>query len=304
MNDNELRLENEGLELVAWEVYYQDDGSFNAITRSKDTVEEYSKMAYDIYPLCRHSEALALVAGLRERIAALESGQSADMFLALTGEITRLRAELATPAHIPDAVEGVAFQAAADEAFRGWEKDGNPISGVNGYMAARAGFREGAAWQARIVSALQASAMAVPKCKCSMSISVLGDGCRHCQPQEYIDRLHDQMEDDLAMVVPDGWIAVSDRLPEVPEGEEQEVIVCVKRAHNGESYVFSARYLNAFLLYNDDIDGESTTATGWNDVKEHSEYDGWYSRLIDDGSGDEVTHWMPLAASPTPGESK
>jgi len=107
-----------------------------------------------------------------------------------------------------------------------------------------------------------------------------------------------------AMVVPEGWIAVSDRLPEVPEGEEQEVIVCVKRAHNGESYVFSARYLNAFLLYNDDIDDESTTATGWHDVKEHSEYDGWYSKLIDDGSGDEVTHWMPLAASPTPGDSK
>lgn len=104
-----------------------------------------------------------------------------------------------------------------------------------------------------------------------------------------------------AKVVPDGWIAVSDRLPEVPEGEEQEVIVCVKRAHNGESYVFSARYLNTFLLYNDDIDDESTTATGWHDVKEHSEYDGWYSKLIDDGSGDEVTHWMPLAAAPAPG---
>lgn len=36
------------------------------------------------------------------------------------------------------------------------------------------------------------------KCQCSMSISVLGDGCRYCQPQEYIDRLHDQIEDDAA----------------------------------------------------------------------------------------------------------
>ncbi len=34
------------------------------------------------------------------------------------------------------------------------------------------------------------------KCECSMSISVLGDGCRYCQPQEYIDRLHDQIEDE------------------------------------------------------------------------------------------------------------
>lgn len=33
------------------------------------------------------------------------------------------------------------------------------------------------------------------KCKCSFSIRILGDGCRYCQPQEYIDRLHDSMED-------------------------------------------------------------------------------------------------------------
>jgi len=36
------------------------------------------------------------------------------------------------------------------------------------------------------------------RCECSMSISVLGDGCRYCQPQEYIDRLHEQMEDELS----------------------------------------------------------------------------------------------------------
>jgi len=33
------------------------------------------------------------------------------------------------------------------------------------------------------------------KCQCSFSIRILGDGCRYCQPQEYIDRLHDTMED-------------------------------------------------------------------------------------------------------------
>ncbi len=38
------------------------------------------------------------------------------------------------------------LQSLADEAFRKWEKTGNPVSGVNGYMAAKAGFREGAAW--------------------------------------------------------------------------------------------------------------------------------------------------------------
>ena len=27
------------------------------------------------------------------------------------------------------------------------------------------------------------------ECKCSLSIRVLGDGCRYCQPQTYIDFL-------------------------------------------------------------------------------------------------------------------
>lgn len=34
------------------------------------------------------------------------------------------------------------------------------------------------------------------KCNCSMSIRLLGDGCRHCQPQEYIDRLGEWLEDE------------------------------------------------------------------------------------------------------------
>jgi hypothetical protein len=34
------------------------------------------------------------------------------------------------------------------------------------------------------------------KCKCSMSVRVLGDGCRYCQPQGYIDRLHEQIEEE------------------------------------------------------------------------------------------------------------
>lgn len=33
------------------------------------------------------------------------------------------------------------------------------------------------------------------KCQCDFRIRMLGDGCRYCQPQEYIDRLHDTMED-------------------------------------------------------------------------------------------------------------
>jgi len=35
------------------------------------------------------------------------------------------------------------------------------------------------------------------KCKCTFAIRMLGDGCRYCQPQEYIDRMHEQMADDI-----------------------------------------------------------------------------------------------------------
>lgn len=38
----------------------------------------------------------------------------------------------------------------------------------------------------------------VDGCKCSMSISVLGDGCRYCQPQEYIDRLSEMLDEERA----------------------------------------------------------------------------------------------------------
>lgn len=33
------------------------------------------------------------------------------------------------------------------------------------------------------------------ECKCTMAQSITGDGCRYCQPQEYIDRLHEQIND-------------------------------------------------------------------------------------------------------------
>jgi hypothetical protein len=98
------------------------------------------------------------------------------------------------------------------------------------------------------------------------------------------------------------WVPVSERLPEVPQGDEREVIVCVRRAHNNQSYVFSARYLNEYPLYSEfhpDADENGCFhATGWHDVKEHADHDGWYSPLIEVDSGDEVTHWMPLPAAP------
>ena len=38
----------------------------------------------------------------------------------------------------------------------------------------------------------------VDGCRCSMSISVLGDGCRYCQHQEYIDRLSEMLDEERA----------------------------------------------------------------------------------------------------------
>lgn len=34
------------------------------------------------------------------------------------------------------------------------------------------------------------------ECKCSMRIQVLGDGCRYCQPQTYIDKLSEIIDDE------------------------------------------------------------------------------------------------------------
>jgi hypothetical protein len=33
------------------------------------------------------------------------------------------------------------------------------------------------------------------KCACTMRIRILGDGCRYCQPQFYIDSLDDLVSD-------------------------------------------------------------------------------------------------------------
>jgi hypothetical protein len=33
------------------------------------------------------------------------------------------------------------------------------------------------------------------KCKCTFAQSLVGDGCRYCQPQDYIDRLRDEIKD-------------------------------------------------------------------------------------------------------------
>ena len=38
------------------------------------------------------------------------------------------------------------------------------------------------------------------KCQCSLRVRLTGDGCRYCQPQEYIDRLHDSAKEEHAEI--------------------------------------------------------------------------------------------------------
>ena len=66
-----------------------------------------------------------------------------------------LRMAILSAPSAPAKEQGVAMpelelQAAADEAFRAWEKAGDRIPDARAYMAARDGFREGAAWLARL----------------------------------------------------------------------------------------------------------------------------------------------------------
>ena len=51
------------------------------------------------------------------------------------------------------------------------------------------------------------------RCACTFSQRVLGDGCRYCQPQEYIDRLHVILEEErseaaapVELPEPDGFL--------------------------------------------------------------------------------------------------
>lgn len=59
-----------------------------------------------------------------------------------------------------------------------------------------------------------------PRCICTMAQSLTGDGCRYCQPQEYIDRLHEQIYENESEVKEwlDKFISSQKRLD--PEAEK------------------------------------------------------------------------------------
>jgi len=97
----------------------------------------------------------------------------------------------------------------------------------------------------------------------------------------------------------DAWISVEDRLPGVLLNDNRQFIIACRRGRNGKTYVFAADYLNARELHNDE-DG-AVALTGWYTESEHPEYNGWFEPVCQ--VGDEVTHWMPLPAAPSPNNS-
>ena len=42
------------------------------------------------------------------------------------------------------------------------------------------------------------------QCQCSLRVKLIGDGCRYCNPQDYIDHLHDALEQK------DTWVGLTD----------------------------------------------------------------------------------------------
>ncbi|VVE12190.1 hypothetical protein PCA20602_02691 [Pandoraea capi] len=96
------------------------------------------------------------------------------------------------------------------------------------------------------------------------------------------------------------WITSGQRLPDTDKGDCSRVIVACRRAHNGQTYVFEAFYLNEPEDTNDE-DGNPVSLVGWYQAIEHPEFSSFYEPVCE--KGDEVTHWMPLPDAPNHEES-
>jgi hypothetical protein len=126
----------------------------------------------------------------------------------------------------------------------------------------------------------------------------LGDACHSPEIRAAIAHLRASPAPAAGgITVPDGWVSVKDRLPPVAEGGVEHFIVACKRAHNGQTYVFEAAYLNQHLLDDAQEDCERPF-TGWHDVMQHPDYDMYYQAI-----SDEITHWMPKPAAPSAGNA-
>ena len=126
------------------------------------------------------------------------------------------------------------------------------------------------------------------------------------------DRIEALARQALALRAEPAWRG-PDEIPEVVAGGSAYFWVAVRRKHDGRVYSFPAQYLNAMLLCNEwsdetehsgnryhhgptDEDEGNFPATGWHVEKEHGEYDGVYSPLLD--ATDELVAWCEVANYP------
>lgn len=101
----------------------------------------------------------------------------------------------------------------------------------------------------------------------------------------------------------EAWIDAATRNPEIERGRDIEVLVAVRRKHNGKIYVFTTNYLSAYpVIYQDQViqddDNDQPEITGWFYLSDDEET--WHRTLSE---GDELLAWMykpayPLYASP------
>ncbi|KAF3997494.1 DUF551 domain-containing protein [Glaciimonas immobilis] len=95
----------------------------------------------------------------------------------------------------------------------------------------------------------------------------------------------------VAVIPVSGWISVSDGVPNIGRGNEDDFWVACTRAHDQKQYVFIATYLNGKGCYSED--GEPLLFNGWHNSVEHHDFDSFYEAI--DVHGDMVTHWQILA---------
>lgn len=94
--------------------------------------------------------------------------------------------------------------------------------------------------------------------------------------------------------VKQGWIS-SDVTPEVPANDYREFIVSCTRS-NGNTYAFSAYYLNKKLLVSRwDEDDDEQEVTGWH-FEAELDGDNVFNEVC--GAGDAITHYMLLPVPP------
>ena len=83
-------------------------------------------------------------------------------------------------------------------------------------------------------------------CQCSMAISMLGDGCRYCQPQTYIEHLLETLEDARAAPVSE---AKAQGVVQWPEADEimQMAFEEGQPADDASGYCFELEEFDLFI---------------------------------------------------------